>query len=57
MGRAIILGTDKPDPLFRNRREAYRDRPDVVVLGLARGGVPAHRSTSRVRPSSWSTTD
>lgn len=39
-----------PDQMFRDRREAgrvlagllqaYRDRPDVVVLGLARGGVP-----------------
>ena len=39
-----------PDQLFRDRRDAgrflaglldqYRDRPDVVVLGLARGGVP-----------------
>ena len=39
-----------PDRLFRDRRDAgrvlvglldqYRDRPDVVVLGLARGGVP-----------------
>ncbi len=50
MSRAIILGKDTPDRLFRNRREAgqvlagllraYRDRPDVVVLGLARGGIP-----------------
>lgn len=50
MSRAMILGKDTPDRLFRNRREAgqvlagllqaYRDRPDVVVLGLARGGVP-----------------
>jgi erythromycin esterase-like protein/orotate phosphoribosyltransferase len=39
-----------PDRLFRDRRDAgrflaglldaYRDRPDVVVLGLPRGGVP-----------------
>ena len=39
-----------PNQLFRDRRDAgrflaglldqYRDRPDVVVLGLARGGVP-----------------
>jgi len=39
-----------PRRVFRDRREAgrelarllgaYRDRPDVVVLGLARGGVP-----------------
>jgi erythromycin esterase-like protein/predicted phosphoribosyltransferase len=50
MSRAIILGKDTPDRLFRNRREAgqvlagllqaYSHRPDVVVLGLARGGVP-----------------
>ena len=50
MSRAIIVGRDTPDRLFRNRREAgqvlagllqaYRDQPDVVVLGLARGGVP-----------------
>src|SRR6202166_1592265 len=39
-----------PDRLFRDRRDAgrvlagllgqYRDRPDMLVLGLARGGVP-----------------
>jgi erythromycin esterase-like protein/predicted phosphoribosyltransferase len=50
MSEAVIPGKDTPDRLFRNRREAgqvlagllqaYRDRPDVVVLGLARGGVP-----------------
>ncbi len=50
MSRAIALGKDTPDRLFRNRREAgqvlagllqaYRDKPDVIVLGLARGGVP-----------------
>ena len=50
MSRAVILGKDTPDRLFRTRREAgqvlsgllqaYRDRSDVVVLGLARGGVP-----------------
>jgi len=50
MSRAVILGKDTPDRLFRNRREAgqvlagllraYRNRSDVVVLGLARGGVP-----------------
>jgi erythromycin esterase-like protein/predicted phosphoribosyltransferase len=50
MSRAMILGKDTPDRLYRNRREAgqvlagllqaYRDRSDVVVLGLARGGVP-----------------
>ena len=42
--------TGMPDRLFRDRRDAgrvlaglldqYRDRPDVLVLGLARGGVP-----------------
>ncbi|UAK31401.1 erythromycin esterase family protein [Nocardia asteroides] len=41
---------DEPQPIFRDRREAgrvlagllqhYRGNPDVVVLGLARGGVP-----------------
>ncbi len=40
----------EPRRVFRNRREAgrilagllgaYRDKPDVVVLGLARGGIP-----------------
>src|SRR5258707_6541336 len=40
-----------PDRLFRDRRDAgrylagllldFRDRPDVIVLGLPRGGVPA----------------
>src|SRR5258708_32563085 len=39
-----------PDRLFRDRRDAgrflagllerYRDRPDVIVLGLPRGGAP-----------------
>src|SRR6478752_3570180 len=39
-----------PRRVFRDRREAgrvladllsaYRDRPDVIVLGLARGGIP-----------------
>jgi erythromycin esterase-like protein/predicted phosphoribosyltransferase len=46
----VILGKDTPGRLFRDRREAgrvlasllqsYRDKPGVVVLGLARGGVP-----------------
>src|SRR5260370_11125001 len=46
MNRAQIM----PDRLFRDRRDAgrflagllerYRDRPDAVVLGLPRGGVP-----------------
>jgi erythromycin esterase-like protein/predicted phosphoribosyltransferase len=50
MSRPITLGKGTPDRLFRNRREAgqvlagllqaYRDKPDVIVLGLARGGVP-----------------
>ncbi|MCB0943355.1 MAG: hypothetical protein KDB72_24320, partial [Mycobacterium sp.] len=48
MATATRDGT--PRRLFRDRREAgrvvaellgaYRDNPDVVVLGLARGGVP-----------------
>jgi erythromycin esterase-like protein/predicted phosphoribosyltransferase len=50
MTKASSIGRDTPDRVFRDRREAgrilggllqaYRDRPDVVVLGLARGGVP-----------------
>src|SRR5260370_29191311 len=46
MNRAQIM----PDRLFRDRRDAgrflagllekYRGRPDVIVLGLPRGGVP-----------------
>ncbi len=42
--------TDRPEQIFRDRREAgrvlgelleaYRGDPRVVVLGLARGGVP-----------------
>jgi erythromycin esterase-like protein/predicted phosphoribosyltransferase len=50
MARAISIGRGTPDQMFRDRREAgrvlagllqaYRDKPDVVVLGLARGGVP-----------------
>jgi erythromycin esterase-like protein/predicted phosphoribosyltransferase len=53
MSRPITLGKGTPDRLFRNRREAgqvlagllqaYRDKPDVIVLGLARGGVPVAR--------------
>lgn len=41
---------DEPQPIFRERREAgrvlagllehYRGDPDVIVLGLARGGAP-----------------
>ncbi len=41
---------DSPQPIFRHRREAgrvlaellrhYREQPGVIVLGLARGGVP-----------------
>lgn len=44
------LFRDQPRQIFRDRREAgrvlarllehYRNDPDVVVLGLARGGVP-----------------
>lgn len=50
MTKAIRVGNTTPERMFRDRREAgqvlagllqaYRDRPDVVVLGLARGGVP-----------------
>ncbi|MBO0880699.1 MAG: erythromycin esterase family protein [Mycobacterium sp.] len=50
MARAIRINRTAPERMFRDRREAgrllggllqaYRDRPDVVVLGLARGGVP-----------------
>jgi predicted phosphoribosyltransferase len=50
MTRARQLPRGKPGRVFRNRREAgrvladllgaYRDKPDVVVLGLARGGIP-----------------
>jgi erythromycin esterase-like protein/predicted phosphoribosyltransferase len=50
MTRTTTIGNGTPDRIFRDRREAgrvlaellqaYRDRPDVVVLGLARGGVP-----------------
>ena len=50
MTRTTTIGKGTPDRIFRDRREAgrvlgellqaYRDRPDVVVLGLARGGVP-----------------
>jgi predicted phosphoribosyltransferase len=68
VSRAIILGEDTPDRLFGDRREAgqvlagllqaYCDRPDVVVLGLARGGVPATERQSHyfhVRPRISST--
>lgn len=50
MTKAISSGKSTPARMFRDRREAgrvlagllhaYRDQPDVVVLGLARGGVP-----------------
>ena len=50
MTRAGGLRRQKPRRIFRDRREAgrvlagmlgaYRDKPDVVVLGLARGGLP-----------------
>jgi erythromycin esterase-like protein/predicted phosphoribosyltransferase len=50
MTRAADLGRRAPRRVFRDRREAgrvlaglldaYRNRDDVVVLGLARGGIP-----------------
>ncbi|CPR12156.1 erythromycin esterase [Mycobacterium bohemicum DSM 44277] len=50
MTRAADVGRQAPRRVFRDRGEAgrvladllgaYRDRPDVIVLGLARGGVP-----------------
>ncbi len=50
MTRAADVGRQAPRRVFRDRSEAglvladllgaYRDRPDVIVLGLARGGVP-----------------
>jgi erythromycin esterase-like protein/predicted phosphoribosyltransferase len=50
MTRAADITRRSPRRVFRDRREAgqvlanllsaYRDRPEVIVLGLARGGVP-----------------
>src|SRR5271166_21167 len=50
MTRAPDIIRRPPRRVFRDRREAgrvladllsaYRDRPDVIVLGLARGGIP-----------------
>jgi erythromycin esterase-like protein/predicted phosphoribosyltransferase len=50
MTRAADITRHPPRRVFRDRREAgrvlanllsaYRDRPDVLVLGLARGGLP-----------------
>ncbi len=50
MTRAADVTRRSPRRVFRDRREAgrvlanllgaYRDRPDVIVLGLARGGIP-----------------
>ncbi|WP_025737232.1 erythromycin esterase family protein [Mycobacterium genavense] len=50
MTRAVENTRRLPRRVFRDRREAgrvlanllgaYRDRPDVIVLGLARGGLP-----------------
>ncbi|OBH60294.1 erythromycin esterase family protein [Mycobacterium sp. E2479] len=50
MTRAADVTRRSPRRVFRDRREAgqvlgnlltaYRDRPDVIVLGLARGGLP-----------------
>src|SRR5262249_55874458 len=48
--RAVHRAQVMPERLFRDRRDAgrllaslleeYRGRPDVIVLGLPRGGVP-----------------
>jgi erythromycin esterase-like protein/predicted phosphoribosyltransferase len=50
MTRAADISRRSPRRVFRDRREAgcvlanllsaYRNRPDVIVLGLARGGIP-----------------
>jgi erythromycin esterase-like protein/predicted phosphoribosyltransferase len=50
MTRTTGIHRQQPRRVFRDRREAgrvlagmlgaYRDKPDVVVLGLARGGLP-----------------
>jgi erythromycin esterase-like protein/predicted phosphoribosyltransferase len=50
MTRATDITRRSPRRVFRDRREAgrvlanllsaYRDRPNVIVLGLARGGIP-----------------
>lgn len=50
MSSSTRTSAGRPEQVFRNRREAgrmlgelltvYRGDPDVVVLGLARGGVP-----------------
>jgi predicted phosphoribosyltransferase len=55
-GRLVYLGS-VADRLFKDRREAgsvlagllekYRDRSDVVVLGLPRGGVPVAYEVAR----------
>lgn len=50
MTSSPFIRQDRPQPIFRDRREAgralaellqhYRGEPDVIVLGLAGGGVP-----------------
>ncbi|BBY62215.1 erythromycin esterase family protein [Mycolicibacterium helvum] len=50
MTRSIGIRRQQPRRVFKDRREAgqvlagllqaYRGRPDVIVLGLARGGIP-----------------
>src|ERR1700741_2912640 len=50
MTRAADITRRSPRRVFRDRREAgrvvanprgaYRDRPNVIVLGLAAGGIP-----------------
>ena len=57
MTRTTGIHRQQPRRVFRDRREAgrvlagmlgaYRDRPDVVVLGLARGGLPVAFEVAR----------
>ena len=57
MTRAGGVRRQQPRRVFRDRREAgqvlagmltaYRGRPDVIVLGLARGGIPVAHEVAR----------
>ena len=57
MTQTTGIHRQQPRRVFRDRREAgrvlagmlgaYRDRPDVVVLGLARGGLPVAFEVAR----------